>query len=500
MTSTLPKPTMTRTATEEGEYVISSPTGFTGPAGRFGKNLYDLSLRSGLGIIDGIHETSDKLGKLNPDQIREIKSEFPGLVIEPNIRYRLFRHPFLDTLQELSWPASMSLRPISVRVLDAGTRQPVPNTTVHLISDDSRRETIRGMTDAAGVCQLRIPGSIARLDSILLDPQVGYWSRRVQGVPVTNTIELTVTALPAEKPENYDWGHDYAGMRDGIAQGGAGVKVAIIDTGIDRTHPDLKPEGGENCVRDEQQKQWYDDDGQHGTHCAGVVAAQLNGIGLKGYAPGVTLRSYRVFPSNGAGATTFDIAKAIVLAVEQGCDILSLSLGSSTAQSAIRSKIEFAYDKGVVCIAAAGNDATGVGYPAAFPNVIAVAAFGQLGSYPEDSLHKAAESQHFSADQKYFVANFSNFGDQIDFIAPGVAIRSTVPGGYSVWDGTSMACPHIAGIAALTLASDPKLLAAPRDPSRVEGLLQRLTQHSQALGFTRPYEGFGSVRLQQLMA
>jgi subtilisin family serine protease len=208
--------------------------------------------------------------------------------------------------------------------------------------------------------------------------------------------------------------------------------------------------------------------------------------------------SYRVFSADGEGAAAFDILNAINQAVNDGCDIISMSLGSPTPQTLLRSRIEFAHDRGVLCLAATGNEGKGVSFPAAFPAVYGVGAFGKFREYPPDSGHCRAESPNRSKDGEFFLANFSNFGDKVEFCAPGVAVRSTVPGGYLALDGTSMACPQVAGLAALALASRPDLLNAPRDAERVERLVSVLRAASEILGFGAQFEGAGFPKIDRL--
>jgi subtilisin len=131
--------------------------------------------------------------------------------------------------------------------------------------------------------------------------------------------------------------------------------------------------------------------------------------------------------------------------------------------------------------------------------VLGVGAFGFFGSYPPDSLHYDNESQVHSTDGQYYMANFSNFGEGVDLCAPGVAILSTVPNGYSAWDGTSMACPQVTGMAALGLASHLDILNAPRDAERVERLLQLLKSQAKPLGFGAIYEGGGYLKVPGLI-
>jgi subtilisin len=477
------------------EYVITAPTGFTAAAGRYKNRMLELWSQTKYRIIDSIHEDSDKLAELTEEEVTQLKTEYPGVVVEPNIPYKKTRHPFFDDFQEINIPASAATKTVTIQVVDDASGQAVPDVTLYLVQDEARRIGYKAVTNAAGDARFVTPASAQHFDSLAALPLHSYWNRRLRGPTIDFGLRVALQALPAVQPEDYDWGQTFARMRDGIANGGAGVKIAVVDSGIRRDHPDLHPAGGRNCVLGEDVELWYDDDDGHGTHCAGVIAALVNGTGIKGYAPNAQVYAYRVFGKDAPGAMTFDIVKAIERAVDDGCDIISMSLGSPTAQSAIRAKTEMAYDRGVLCLAATGNEGGAVSYPAAFPSVLGVGAFGRFGGYPADSLHHETESAVRSANAEYFMADFSNFGNDVDFCAPGVAVRSTVPGGYSAWDGTSMACPQVAGIAALLLAASPAILAAPRDAVRVDQLVQTLKGRAQPLGFGLNYEGVGCLTL-----
>lgn len=212
---------------------------------------------------------------------------------------------------------------------------------------------------------------------------------------------------------------------------GDGIKAAIIDTGVDYTHPDLAAnyKGGYDYVNDDTDPM---DDAGHGTHVAGTVAAIDNEIGVLGTAPDIDIYALKALDSTGSGSYS-DIISAVQWAADNDMDIASMSLGGSFNSVWLRKACDNAYKDGVVLVAAAGNDYGGqVSYPAAYSSVIAVSAI----------------------DENDIIASFSNVGPQVELTAPGVKINSTtLGGGYSgnTWDGTSMATPHVTGTIALLL-------------------------------------------------
>lgn len=482
-------------------YVVSVPTGFVAASGKFRQAIEHVDAAGGVQVLASTRPAGDKLVVLTDDEARAFRARFPSLTLEPNILYRKARHPVLADFHPLFMLASAATRSATIRVTGSAGR-PVPNVTVYAVVDAAANTGVQGVTDANGYVTFQVPTTVAAFASVIALPAAGYWSRRARQVPVqVAPYTLDLTPLPSPAAERYDWGHREAGMVDGAAGGGAGVRVGVIDTGIRNDHPDLRPNvDGRNCVFGEPPGDWNKDEDGHGTHCAGVIAALLNGQGLKGYVPAVELRAYRVFATGATGATTFDIATALERAIEDGCDIISMSLGAPTPQTAIRSKIELAYDRGVMCIAATGNEGGAVSYPAGFPNVFGVGALGKFGMYPTDSLHAEAESAVVDPSGAWYVANFSNRGEQqVDFAAPGVAVCSTVPGGgYAAWDGTSMACPHVAGLAALALAARPAIRDAARTSERVDALETVLRAAARPLGVGSMYEGSGRLTVGPL--
>ena len=257
--------------------------------------------------------------------------------------------------------------------------------------------------------------------------------------PNVATVDLDgeVHIIDAELDNTWGVKHIGAGTVHDNPNKGTGVKVAVIDTGIDYTHPDLDGNyaGGYDFVNNDFDPM---DDNRHGTHVAGTIAAEDDGVGVVGVAPGADLYGLKVLSSSGSGSWS-DIIAALQWAVDNGIQVTNNSYGSGTNPGGT---VEAAFDNsaaaGILHVAAAGNSGNrkgkgnNVGYPARFDSVIAVAATD-------------------SSDNR---ARFSSTGDTVELAAPGVAINSTqLGGGYVEFNGTSMASPHVAGTAALVIAA-----------------------------------------------
>ena len=207
---------------------------------------------------------------------------------------------------------------------------------------------------------------------------------------------------------------------------GKGVKIGILDTGVRENHPDLRLTGGISYVTGNSS---YHDDNGHGTHVAGIIAAQNNGEGTVGVAPDASIYAVKVLDKNGEGNQS-DVVKGIEWAIQQDLDIINLSITSPKGSFLLEQSLEKAYDQGILIVAASGNFpgivSDEVLYPARYPSVIAVG-----------SVNKSLKR-----------SDFSYYGKGLEFVAPGENIFSTFNGSgaesYAESTGTSMASPFCA--------------------------------------------------------
>lgn len=240
-----------------------------------------------------------------------------------------------------------------------------------------------------------------------------------------------------------------------IETGSSDIVIAITDTGVDYTHPDLAAniwnndgETPDNGIDDDGNgyiddiRGWdfsnndnnpFDDHG-HGTHCAGIASAVTNNdVGIAGVSWNCRIMPVKGLNKYGSGSSE-DLANCIYYAADNGADVISMSWGSSSPSSLIEDALEYAYTKGIFLVAAAGNsDTSRKHYPSGFEKVLSVSA----------------------TDENDEKASFSNYGYCVDVAAPGVSILSTLPNeNYKRYSGTSMACPHVAGLAGLILSKN----------------------------------------------
>jgi thermitase len=350
-------------------------------------------------------------------------------------------------------------------------------------------------SSALGICRVKLHPGVDVADAIA----------RLRGMPGVAFAEPNGIVTAAATPSDPLFTSSQWSLRATSADRAweiwnpvAPVTIAIVDTGIDSTHPDLT----RKILRDAQgivgYNAWTDarsdalDDHWHGTHCAGIAAAEVNnGIGIAGVAGWdgragsaddtfIRLMPIKVLDRSASG-DDWRVGKGIVWAVDNGAKVISLSLTTNVADQTMARAVSYALSRGCVVVAAAGNAGTSqLNYPAAFPGVLSVA----------------------STNRSNQLSDFSNYGPWVNVAAPGEGILSTaptyptgsfMPSEYRSATGTSMACPHVAGAAALILAQNPRLT-----PSQVVNLIT-----TSADPYT-PYAGrtlaFGSGRLNVLSA
>ncbi|MFQ6131915.1 MAG: S8 family peptidase [Armatimonadota bacterium] len=254
---------------------------------------------------------------------------------------------------------------------------------------------------------------------------------------------------------------------------GRGVKVAVVDTGIDYRHRDLKPNyaGGYDFAEDDNDP--LDEHG-HGSHCAGIIAGAENGVGIVGVAPQARLYAVKVLAKDGSGYYS-DVIAGLEWCVENGMQIASMSFGAYDHSRALEMACEAASRAGLLLVAASGNEGRPqVMVPAKYDSVIAVGAVDQADEIPP----------------------WSNTGPEIELCAAGVNILSAYGGRYRALWGTSMACPHVSGTAALVLATRPGDADLNGDrrwqPDEVRQRLRATAQDAGPPGHD-PFYGYGIV-------
>lgn len=274
------------------------------------------------------------------------------------------------------------------------------------------------------------------------------------------------------------WAHTNINLKAKVPStlSGKGVKIAIIDTGVDAMHEDLTVKDG-TCTLDDSVSfdacdHSYIDENGHGTHVAGIIAAKNNSVGIVGVAPGAEIYAVKALDGEGNG-TTSTIMAGLDWAIRKGVNIINMSLTTEYPDMGIKAMVDKANQNGIIVIAAAGNDGSFSGsdetvmYPAKFESVMAVASV--------NSSNRRVSS--------------SSTGNEVEIAAPGEMIYSTLPSGqYGNMSGTSMAAPFVAGMAALYKEKYPSYTN-----NQIRSLLQKNARDLGATGRDRLY-GYGLVQ------
>lgn len=355
------------------------------------------------------------------------------------------------------------------------TGEYVPGEVVYLAESEEEAEQVAaafgGTLDSysyeVAVISLPEKATVALAIAAAAEPEIklpAVWPNYYQYLHEDTNATVDPFA-PSDPNFNLQWQHDYIGTRYAWAAGykGQGVRVAVIDTGLDMSHEDLaaNAEAGKNFVGDVDGAPHNTDNQTHGTHVAGIIAADDNGKGGIGIAPDAKISGYCVFPADN-GADSADVMRAITAAAQDGYDIINMSLGSPNYDAQYEKVVKDAYEKGVAIFASSGNDDTnGNNYPAAYASTISV------GAVNENSTR----------------ASFSCYGNTVTLSFPGVQIYSTTNAGfvedgytygkYDYMSGTSQASPAAAGTAAVILSAREDIRNK-QGKSRVDALLSAM--------------------------
>ena len=437
-------------------------------------------------VLDTTAEAGPKLVEMSAEAALSLNAPQSPLRAVPVVVYD---HPRPQPVQPLAAVAPAALAPpIIITCIEAGTGVPISNARVVAFESFANRTGAQGVTDAVGRVTLRF-ASPAVIDRLYVITASTHWGAFRSSLSYTShTIAIEPVNLAMIDGVRHYYPAANAAIRFDPT---LGVRVGVIDTGVG-PHTALNLTGGACTVTGQPFTDFADVD-IHGTHVAGLIGS--NGT-LTGLAPGVDLRSYRVFPNAVDGATNYAILKAMILAAQDRCDVVNLSLGGGPDDPIVAEAIQDARNQGMLVVIAAGNDERRpVSYPAAHPGATAVSALGRIGTFPPGSLPEgdiALFPPSTLAPGVEYIASFSNVGPQIAVTAPGVGDLSTFPGNdHGPLSGTSMAAPVVAGAAACRLSLDPVIFGMPRDRARSNAIERLLLTNCTRHGFGTNFEGFG---------
>ncbi|WP_065963729.1 S8 family serine peptidase [Streptomyces sparsogenes] len=384
--------------------------------------------------------------------------------------------------------------PVEIRLRVCGPdEEPLAGAGVFLIGTSW---PVQGITGADGTVALVPATETARsVQALYVRPAGGYLDRWIHRPDLSATQENLVTLTPLakvypglEERQQYGWGQQAMRLdRLPPTFRGFGVKVAVIGSGVDADHPDLKDRvrSGTDLLGGAE-RGWAHDVLGTGTHAAGVIAASDTGPGVTGIALDARIEACQVLP----GGHFSDLIAALDHCIEAEVDIAHIAVATPYSSELVARKLADAHAAGVACVAPAGDTGGPVAFPGSLPTVFTVGALGAFGSYPPDTSQATHAGPPLTPDG-LFAARFSAYGPEVDAVAPGVAVLSCAPrGGCAALDGTGPASAHVAGLAALVLAhhEDFRGQLPPRGPGRVQRLFEIIAASCRPLALPGTWE------------
>jgi subtilisin family serine protease len=388
-----------------------------------------------------------------------------------------------------------------------GDGAPLAHAPVRLILKSAGEPRVIDLECDAGGYLHHPLGATDRVIAAFIEPWRDYWPMAVFAAPqsgaTVHRFDVLVNCEVIETGGPLGWWHLQCGIVEFDPIAGAGISIGVIDSGA-AEHVALVHVRRIGVFHEDPDLSILGDVLGHGTHVAGIIGGRpINDLEVGGVAPGAEIFIARAFGDDDQQNNAFLPDALDALVQDHQVDLINLSFGSLLRSAIVEDAILDAYEHGVLCIAAAGNDGKAVHYPAALDQVVGIGALGLVGAAPERShaaSHQPADQSQYSTEGLY-VASFSARGPGLNAVAPGVAIVSTVPArsgvssGYSAKNGTSMAAPIVAGLLANRLGQDIAYRSLPRDSRRADYAFRVFQSMLTDLGLAQAVQGDGIPRL-----